>query len=92
MLFQPIVGSEIYDNLKKAGKLQEVDVSHLEYSKPSILPKGFESLRELKKLQKKAILEFYLRPMVLFYFILENFTFDQIKDVFRMIKKYIVDK
>ena len=80
-LFQPLVGSEIYNCLKKEGKLENIDLNKCEYSKPSIVPEGFKNINEVKKLQKKAILEFYLRPKILSKFVIENMTIDQIKEL-----------
>lgn len=88
-LFQPLVGSEIYDCLKKEGKLNGMDLSRCDYSKANILPVGFKSLDEVKNLQKKAILEFYLRPSIFTRFIIENMSIDQIKELGGMLKKYI---
>ena len=91
-LFQPLVGSEIYNCLKKEGKLENIDLNKCEYSKPSIVPEGFKNINEVKKLQKKAILEFYLRPKVLARFITENMNLDQLKELGSMFKKYILNK
>lgn len=91
-LFQPLVGSEIYECLKKEGKLKDLDLSKCEYSKPSILPEGLKNMKELKDLQRKAILSFYLRPKVLTKFIIENMNLDQIKELGSMFKKYILNK
>ena len=92
LLFQPLVGSEIHDTLARQGKLNGIDARKVEYSKPSILPEGIDSLEELKQLQKKAIFEFYLRPTVFFTFLIENLSWDQIKDLWGMVKKYILGK
>ncbi|MDD5650617.1 MAG: radical SAM protein [Candidatus Nanoarchaeia archaeon] len=91
-LFQPLVGSEIYNCLKKEGKLKDIDMNKCEYSKPSILPQGFKNIEEVKKLQKKAILEFYLRPKTFSKFVYENLTIDQLKELGVMFKKYILNK
>ncbi|MBU0962504.1 MAG: B12-binding domain-containing radical SAM protein [Nanoarchaeota archaeon] len=91
-LFQPLVGSDIYECLEKEGKLKDINLNKCEYSKPSILPEGFNDIKEVKKLQKKAILEFYLRPKVLSKFIIENLTIDQLKEIGSMFKKYILNK
>ncbi|MCD4830517.1 MAG: B12-binding domain-containing radical SAM protein [Anaerohalosphaeraceae bacterium] len=92
LLFQPLIGSEIYDTLKKEGRLEGLDMHNAEYSNPTILPQGFNDLAELKKLHKRAILEFYLRPKVLPGFILENLSRDQLKHIWAMIKKYLFSR
>lgn len=90
-LFQPLPGSDIFNDLKKQGKLKDIDFSKIEYSKPSISPEGI-SLKELKKLQQRALFEFYFQPKVFFKFVKENLTPSQFKEVINMIKKYIFDK
>lgn len=92
LLFQPLVGSEIYNRLKNEGKLKGIDTRNTEYSKLSVLPDGLKSLAELKKLQQKAILDFYLRPKVFINFMKENLTIDQIKELLKMVKRYIFNK
>ena len=91
-LFQPLVGSEIYNCLKEEGKLKEMDLSKCEYSKPSIVPEGLKDLNELKSLQRKAILEFYLRPKIFTKFVIENLSIDQLKEIGNMFRKYILNK
>ncbi len=89
-LFQPLVGSEIYDELKKEGKLDCLDAK-CDYSKISILPTTLNS-KDLKNLQRKAILGFYLRPKTFTRFIRENLSVSQIKELGSMFKKYIIGK
>jgi len=91
-LFQPIPGSEIYDALKKDGKIHDMNYGGILYSNPSFLPEGIQSLKRLKGLQQKAYLEFYLRPRIFFDFMRENFTFQQLKEVWDMIKTYIFNR
>ena len=90
LLFQPLAGSEIYKQLKEQGKLQGLDLSKTEYSKPSLVPEGLRGMKELIHLHRKAILEFYLRPRILFRFMLENLSIDQLKELWVMIKKYLL--
>lgn len=92
-LFQPLFGSEIYNKLKKEGKIpKNYSIEQCDYSKASILPKGFKNLDEVKKLQQKAILEFYLRPRIFFSFLRENLSTSQIIEILLMVKKYIFNK
>lgn len=89
-LFQPLFGSEIYETLKKAGKIPAgYSIENCDYSKASILPQGFSSIDEVKKMQQKAMLEFYLRPKIFLRFLKENLSISQISEVLVMIKKYI---
>lgn len=91
-LFQPLVGSEIYEELLKQGKITDIDLTKCEYSKPSLLPQNLTSLKELKDLQRKAILGFYLRPKIFFRFVLENLNLSQMKELLDIFKKYILDR
>jgi anaerobic magnesium-protoporphyrin IX monomethyl ester cyclase len=91
-LFQPLVGSEIYEDLKKERKLGQINPNTCEYSKTSILPQGLKDEKELKNLQRRAILEFYLRPKILLKFTKENLSFSQLKEVGLMVKKYLLNK
>lgn len=92
-LFQPLFGSEIYEQLKKDNKIpKNYSIENCDYSKPSVLPNGFSSLDEVKKLQRKALIEFYLRPRVFFQFIKENLSISQVREILLMIKKYIFNK
>lgn len=92
-LFQPLFGSEIYEDLRFEGRIPEnYSLENCDYSKTSVLPVGFKNLAEVKKLQQKAMLEFYLRPKIFFNFIKENLTLDQLREVFSMIKKYILNQ
>jgi radical SAM superfamily enzyme YgiQ (UPF0313 family) len=90
-LFQPLPGSDIYNQLKKQGKLEGMDFSKIEYSKPSISPEGI-NLMELKKLQQRALFEFYFQPKVFFRFLKENLNSSQLKEILNMIEKYIFNK
>ncbi len=92
-LFQPLFGSEIYDKLRKEGKIPEdYSIEKCDYSKPSVLPRGFKNIEEVKSMQQRAMMEFYLRPRVFFSFMRENLSISQIKETLIMIKKYIFNK
>jgi anaerobic magnesium-protoporphyrin IX monomethyl ester cyclase len=91
-LFQPLVGTEIYETLEEQGKLKSLDLNKCEYSKTSIIPQGLKSAKELKNLQRKAIFKFYIRPRILPRFIMENLSVHQFKELSLMFKKYIFDK
>lgn len=89
-IFQPLVGSDIYNSLREEKKLSNLNSSECNYAKANILPPGFKNLRELKNLQKKAILKFYLRPKILYQFTRENLSKDQMKELLLMIKTYLI--
>ncbi|MDP1729066.1 MAG: radical SAM protein [archaeon] len=92
-LFQPLFGSEIYNQLKKDGKIpKNYSIENCDYSKASVLPIGFKSIEEVKKLQQRAMIEFYIRPKIFFNFIRENLSMSQITEILLMVKKYIFNK
>lgn len=91
-LFQPLFGSEIYYELEKQGKIpKNYSIEKCDYSKPSLALPGL-SLEEIKKLQRKALLAFYLRPRVFFRFFSENLSLSQFKEVLAMIKTYVLGR
>ncbi|MEW5896866.1 MAG: radical SAM protein [Nanoarchaeota archaeon] len=90
-LFQPLVGSEIYTELEKEGKLSDLNHNTCEYSKTSIIPQGLKDEKELKSLQRKALLGFYLRPKILSKFLKDNLSISQMKEISLMVKKYILN-
>jgi len=77
-IFNPNPGSEIYENLKAEGKLEGLDWSSLAGETPSISV-GDISLEEIKKLHKRAMLRFYLRPRTMFEFLTRLTSLTQIK-------------
>ena len=92
-LFQPLVGSEIYERLMAAKQLPpDLDSKNCEYSKPSVPTSGVADLRRLKRWQRKAIAEFYLRPGIFLRFLRENMSFDQLRELTVMVRKYIFSR
>lgn len=89
-LFQPLPGSEICRDLQRENRTAHLDFTRMEYSKPSVLPSGFRSADELKNLQRRALLEFYLRPRVLTRFLAENMSWSQLKELGAMARTYLV--
>jgi anaerobic magnesium-protoporphyrin IX monomethyl ester cyclase len=77
-IFNPNPGSEIYEKLKAEGKLDGLDWSSLAGETPSISV-GDICLDEIKKLHKKAMLRFYLRPRTAFEFLTRLTSLTQIK-------------
>ena len=62
--FMPLPGSELYDELMNNGDL-DLDYSHFFVHDVSYVPEG-TSRAEMKWIQRRAYLEFYLRPSILF--------------------------
>jgi len=93
LLFHPLVGSEVYEHLKKQKKiLCKYSTFDAEFQKPSILLQGLKNKQELKKLQRKAYLSFYLRPKIFFRFLIDNLHPSRVKSFFILTKKYILEK
>jgi hypothetical protein len=93
-LFQPLVGSEIYRELVRKNKLDTSQERRVlsDYSKASITTEFISDVSLIKKLQRKAILGFYLRPKIFFRLLLENLTLSQIKELARIIKQYVLSR
>lgn len=73
-LFSPLPGTKIFSDLKKDGKILEEEVSFTETTYKSEIPKA-----TLKKLQKKAFVEFYFkRPNILIKNISKIKNFNQL--------------
>lgn len=61
--FMPLPGTEIYDRLKEEGKLDGLPTDHFFVHDVSYVPEGM-TRKQLKNLQRRAYLRFYLRPRV----------------------------
>jgi len=61
---QPFPGTEIYDDLIKSKKLENVSWENCFLFKASYIPEGFTE-EELKKIRQKGLRKFYLRPKIL---------------------------
>lgn len=61
--FLPLPGTEITEELLRSGEIKEINYAELFYSKVPFSPRGITKI-ELKKLQRKAFLSFYLRPRI----------------------------
>lgn len=62
--YLPFPGTESYMKLKEAGELNKVDWDRFYFSTAAYSPEGITQ-KELRRLQKKAFLTFYLRPRIL---------------------------
>jgi anaerobic magnesium-protoporphyrin IX monomethyl ester cyclase len=68
MLFHPFPGTEVFKWIQKRHQRNGLLLTAPSFAEVSYIPEGF-SARELKDLQRKAFLRFYLRPGVLLRFI-----------------------
>lgn len=93
-MFQPIVGSEIYQYLVENNVISEKDATVItcDYSKASVPTDYIKDTSRIKQLQKRAILGFYLRPKIFFKLLFENISMSQIKELTDIVKKYIINR
>ncbi len=82
--FTPFPGSTEYAKLKSAGKLKNIDYSHL-YIHEIVYTNEFVSRKKLKWLQIKAHLLFYLRLRIIFNLIKEIKSLQQLKIIFQRV-------
>jgi anaerobic magnesium-protoporphyrin IX monomethyl ester cyclase len=83
-IFNPFPGTEIYDELKDEGKLQNFDWATLAGEVPSVSLSDV-SLQDLKRMQKKGMLLFYMRPKTALEFISRLTSITQIKFIIKRI-------
>jgi radical SAM superfamily enzyme YgiQ (UPF0313 family) len=68
--FIPLPGTEVWRQMEQSGELERVDWEKYFFWAGAYVPQGL-SLKELRKLHRKAFLLFYLRPRI----VLENLKF-----------------
>jgi radical SAM superfamily enzyme YgiQ (UPF0313 family) len=83
-IFNPFPGTKIYDDLKASGRLDGVDWSTLGGEMPSVNLADV-SLDELKKLQKKGMFLFFLRPRTALEFFSRITSLTQIRFLLRRV-------
>lgn len=88
--FLPLPGSTVYNELINSGELKEEEIdwdkvfqAEVPYSPSSI------SKNKLKNLQRRAYLEFYLRPEIIFGVIKEIKTLNQVKYLIRRFTAFL---
>lgn len=80
----PHVGTQLFEDAKKYGSLN-VDFSKFTQHEAVFVPYGYKDKEEIKKMQKKAMRQFYLRPK----FILKHlFRIKSIEDIIRYYKAF----
>ncbi len=82
----PVPGSEMTEQLKKEGKLGNVEFSDISFQNIVHVPEKM-TLDELKKYRIKAYREFYLRPRIIFGLLSEIQNIEHLKFIFRRIIK-----
>jgi radical SAM superfamily enzyme YgiQ (UPF0313 family) len=63
--FMPLPGSEIYNELRSRGELDSIDPDHFFVHDVGYVPQGMKK-SDIKNLQRRAYLEFYLRPRIIY--------------------------
>lgn len=62
--FLPLPGTEAYTELEKSGELSNVDWAKFLFTSAPYVPLGL-TRKKLKKLQRKAFLDFFMRPKII---------------------------
>jgi len=87
--FLPLPGTEAYRQLVETGEIEgEFDFSQIFQAETPYAPKSVTK-EELKSLQQKAYLQFYLRPAVLWAMLKEIKTLNQLKYILRRAFAYL---
>jgi radical SAM superfamily enzyme YgiQ (UPF0313 family) len=89
--FLPLPGTEATKRLVESGEIDQTDWGTLFYSKVSYAPRGITK-EQLKQLQRKAFLEFYLRPHILFRMLMEIKSINQLKMIIMRAVDYLFKK
>lgn len=86
--FKPFPGTLIYNELVKNGELKGLKWENFSLDKIAWSPKGISN-KQLKILRRKAFLEFYLRPKILFKMLLEIKNFQNFKFIMIRIFRWL---
>ncbi|MBF0431651.1 MAG: B12-binding domain-containing radical SAM protein [Fibrobacteria bacterium] len=86
--FLPLPGTAETARLLETGELKKPDWSQMHYSSVPYTPKGITP-QQLKKLQRKAFLEFHLRPGIIFASLKEIKSWDHFKSLCIRVRDYL---
>lgn len=87
--FLPLPGTEAYAQLRRTKEIEkEFDFSQTFQAETPYAPKSV-SKEQLKRLQQKAYLQFYLRPAILWEMVKEIKTLNQLKYILRRAFAYL---
>ncbi len=89
--FLPLPGTEATKRLVESGEIGQTDWGTLFYSKVSYAPRGITK-KQLKQLQRRAFLEFHLRPHILFRMLMEIKSISQLKMIIIRAIDYLFKK
>lgn len=86
--FLPLPGTEATEKLVADGEINQTDWNTLFYSKVAYTPQGITK-KQLKQLQRKAFIEFHLRPHIFLKILLEIKSFNHLKTILKRAIDYI---
>lgn len=86
--FLPLPGTEATETLLKEGKLKRIDWSKLFYYRVPYTPDGITA-DELKALQRRAYLSFYLRPKIILRLLSEIKSLYHVKAIVQRLVDYV---
>jgi radical SAM superfamily enzyme YgiQ (UPF0313 family) len=89
--FLPLPGTEATKKLVESNEIEKPDWGTLFYSKVAYAPRGITK-EQLKRLQRRAFLEFYLRPHILFRMLLEIKSISQLRMIIMRAIDYLFRK
>lgn len=89
--FIPLPGTEAHRALQERGELGPLDWSRLFYADTPYVPPGMTA-RELKGLQRRAYLGFYLRPAILWGLRRRVRTLSQVRAIARRLGDYLLPR
>jgi len=89
--FLPLPGTEATRKLIESKEIERPDWGTLFYSKVSYAPKGI-TRSQLKQLQRRAFLEFHLRPHILLRMLLEIKSINQLRMIIMRAIDYLFKK
>ncbi len=82
--FMPLPGSEIYKIMRSKG-LKKIDHDHFFVHDVGYVPKGM-SRKQMKNLQRRAYIEFYLRPRIILGVLGDIMSFGHLK---KLVKRFL---
>ena len=85
-IFFPVPGTEMYEELKRKGKLDKVDLNNLFVHEIFCVPDKM-TLGQLKRLRLRAFLEFYCRPRILFGLLSEIHSWEHLNFILKRIRR-----
>lgn len=87
--FLPLPGSEMYDFLKARGELDKINWDKVSFDSISYVPKSMTE-KELRQLQRKGFLSFYLRPKIIWKLLKDLRSYEHFKYLFKRAVDYFV--